>query len=156
MQWSEQICSCRVFPAFRWVGKEILQLPSDHPKILYLPTEDKYLYKTMFGSRSFVFKSSLYLKGVSIKRPQARSLNRFYQPYQLTPSKHSRLGLHIVAFRGSSDEAVIVPLDAFHILQVNRAASKDTCLKAYDKLVNTIPDAGFSEVRLFRFLSTLS
>lgn len=57
-------------------------------------------------------------------------------------------GVRIVAYRGNTtDDAVVVPLDAFKILQINRAASKDTCVKAFDKLVNTAPEAEFSQVR---------
>jgi hypothetical protein len=66
---------------------------------------------------------------------------------QLMTRTPSRSGFHVVAFRTNPEETVVVPLDAFQLLQVNKAASKDTCLKAYDKLVNTTPDAGYSEVR---------
>jgi hypothetical protein len=142
-------------PAFKWNLSPDPVLICHNPIVLHFPAANAPIPATMVSSTSILSKRTPYLTGKAIHHPQARSLRRISQLSHLPTPKLSRYGLHIVAFRGNTDESVIVPLDAFQVLQVNRAASKDTCVRAYDKLVNTIPEAGFSQVRKIRRMWSL-
>jgi len=50
------------------------------------------------------------------------------------------------AFLGG-EEAVAVPLDPCQALPVNGAASRSTCIRAFDAAVHDPPDVGYSHVR---------
>lgn len=105
-------------------------------------TPDKYTMP-LGASALISAKRAPWQKGITVRSAQIGRQGRFR-----SSSSPLRPGLRIVAYRGSTtDDSVVVPLDAFKILQVNRAASKDTCVKAFEKLVKTAPEAEFSQVR---------
>ena len=52
------------------------------------------------------------------------------------------------AYQESSDTEGGIQLPEVHkLLQVNQAASRDTCLRAYERLTDHPPEAGYSQVR---------
>ncbi len=77
-------------------------------------------------------------------RPPARA------PARARPSRArlvaGRRPVAVRAFLGG-EEAVAVPLDPCQALRVNGAASRSTCIRAFDAAVHDPPDVGYSHVR---------
>ncbi|KAK9819960.1 hypothetical protein WJX72_004490 [[Myrmecia] bisecta] len=62
--------------------------------------------------------------------------------------QRARLGVKVVSFK-TADETVVVPLDYYKMLQINRVASRDTVSKAYDAMISNPPEGGYSQEALY-------
>ncbi|KAL0037727.1 hypothetical protein WJX77_009734 [Trebouxia sp. C0004] len=74
-----------------------------------------------------------------VKRYARPRNNRFAQ---------QRQPVNVTAFK-TQDETISISLDGYNLLQVNRAASRETCSKKYDEMVNSPPNSGYSQETLY-------
>ena len=85
-----------------------------------------------------------HLSAPALIRLQAPALLRAASALQ--HQQHRALLRPEAALDSASSDADIHLPDAHRLLQVSPAASKDTCLKAYDRLIGSPPEAGYSQV----------